>query len=487
MATNSVTSSTSGATFDVPSLVSQLMSVERQPITRLNTKQTSYQSKITALGLVKSKVAALQTAAQNLGSSSSSSLNSLKATPSDSTIFSATASSSAITGTYSLSVGSLAQSQKLVAVGQVSSTAAIGTGAATTITFDFGSIDISASNSHGGGSLSGGVYTNADFNSNGSGTHSVVIDSSNNTLQGIRDAINAASIGVTASIVNDGSGTPYRLALSSDSSGLSNSIKITTDGADASIDSLLAYNPAGTQNLSETVSAKNAALTVNGIAISKSSNTITDAIQGVTLSLSSLTTTPATLTITRDTTAVSDAVNNFVAAYNDLYTTMKTDSSYQTSGTALAGDSTLRSLQSQMRSIASTAVSSGTLTNLFDVGLSFKTDGTLQLDSSKLSSAMAVNFNNVASLFNSTTGFATRFDQWSSAAIAPAGTLSVKTNGITKSISDITNQIAALEVRMTSLEKMYTTQYSQLNATLLGMSQTSTYLTQQFAAMNAQK
>jgi flagellar hook-associated protein 2 len=470
MATSAINTSTTGATLDVPSLVSQLMAAERQPINKLNTKSASFQSQISALGLITSKVAALQTAAQALGSSSSSSLLAFSATSSNTNILSATASTSAVAGNYSLNVTSLAQSQRLVAVGQVSDTATIAAGTSTTISFDFGT-------------TAGAVFT-----PNGSGTKTVTIDSSNNTLQGIRDAINAAGIGVSATIVNDGSGFPYRLALSSDNTGASNSLKITTDGAGNGVDSLLAYDPGGTKKLTQTIAAQNAVFDVNGIAITKSSNTVTDAIQGVTLTLSSLTAplTPATLTVARDTAAISTAASTFVQAYNDLYTSMKNSTAYK-SGSALTGDATLRNLQTQMRDIAATAVGSGNLTHLFDVGISFKADGTMQLDNTKLNSAMATNFNDVATLFNSATGFGTRFDQWAKSTLAIDGTIANHTAAINKSISSISDQISTLETRMTALQKQYSAQYTALDVALTRMNQTSAYLTQQFAAMQAQK
>lgn len=464
------TSTTSSSSLDVNAIVTSLMSIERQPITKLNTKQTDYQAKITALGLIKSKVDAFQTAVKSLSNPSSGSFVAFKATSSDTTILSATANSTAVAGTYSLDVTSLAQSQKLVAVGQTSSTTAISDGTATTVTFDFGTIT--------GGTLTAGAYSGATFATNGSATKSITIDGTNNTLQGIRDAINAAKMGVSASIINDGSGTPYRLALSSDNSGTSNSLKISTTGGDGTINTLLAHDPAGVQNLSQTVAAQNAHFNVNGIPISKTSNSVTDAIQGVTLTLSKVTAAPASLTIVTDTTAVTDSVTNFVKAYNDLYSAMKNSSAYK-SKSALEGDATLRGLQTQMRSIASSTVSGGTMTTLGEVGLSFQVNGTLQLNSSKLNSAMANDFNDVANLFNSATGFATKFDAMSTSALAFDGTFATKTNGLNQSIKNIGDQITSLESRMVRLQKQYTTTYSNLNVLLSNMAQTSAYLTRQ--------
>lgn len=443
-----ISSATGGMmSLDVDAIVKGLMSIERQPIDRLNAKETSYKAKITALGNIKSKMAALQTAVKSLGSSSSSSLSIFKATPSDATIFSASAGSTAVTGTYSLEVAFLARSQKMVAAGQASSTANLaGDPSTTTVTFTVG-----------------GVGKN------------ISIDGASSSLQDIRDAINAADMGVTATIVNDGSGTPYRLALSADATGTSNSFTITTDAGDAAIDTLFS-------TMAETVSAQDAVFDVNGITITSASNTITDAIDGVTLTLSKETTAPVTLTVNRDTTAASKAVSDFVAAYNDLYGAMK-NAYARNSGSALEADPTLRSLQAQMQNILATAAGGGSLSNLFQVGVTSKSDGTLQLDSTKLNSAMSANFDDVASLFNSATGFATRFDNWAKSALAFDGTFASQTTSLNNSIKSLTAQRDSLETRMESVEAQYRRQFSTLNMTLAGMNQTSTYLTQQLSRM----
>lgn len=458
---------TSTTNLDVNSIVSQLMSVERQPIAKLNVKEAGYQAKLSAYGSVKGAVSGFQSAVQTL--SSASNFQTLKATPSDATIFSASAVSTAVAGTYSLEVTSLAQAQKLVATGQASSTSALSDGVATTVTFDFGTITGNTFNSTTGkyGTALSGVSTtlgspnitvastanlavgaaisgtgipagatiasitnatdfvlsanatatgnpvdvqaNATFTTNGSGTQNITIDSTNNSLQGIRDAINAAQMGVTATIINDGSGTPYRLSLSSSSPGVSKSMKITTSGGDGTIATLLAHDPAGlpaAQHLSQTVTAQNADFKVDGVAVSKTSNTISDVIPGVTLTLSKVTTTPATLTVARDTATVSSSIASFVKAYNDLAGTLKNLSAYDAAsrkGAILLGDATVRSLQSQLRGMLNTPVTgtSGTLTTLSDVGVSFKKDGTLEVNQTKLDSVMASNFSDIASLFAS--------------------------------------------------------------------------------------
>jgi len=272
-----ITGITAGAV-DVNSIVTQLMAVAHKPIDNLNTKSASYQTQLSVFGGVKSSLSSFESAVKNL--TGTGSFQAFTVNSSDTSTLTASAGATAVPGNYAIEVSSLAQSQQLIAAGQASSTAAIGSGASTTLNFDFGTISYDPLN---GGSLNTttGQYTGASFSSNGGGVKSVTIDSTNNTLTGIRDAVNNANIGVNATIVNDGGTTPYRLAFSSASSGISNSMSISVTG-DAAIGSLLSNDPTGTQNLAQTMEAKNANLKVNGVAITKSSNTVTDAIQGVT-------------------------------------------------------------------------------------------------------------------------------------------------------------------------------------------------------------
>jgi len=467
-----ITSSTTTA-LDVPTLVSQLMAVERRPIDQINAKISSTETKISSFGTLSSLVSSFQTAAKALGTG----LQKLATAPSDPNVLSATAASTAVPGTYAVSVAQLAQSQNLIAAGQTSTTATIGNGTATTVTFDFGAIS--------GGTLANGIYSGAAFTSNGSGTASITIDGTNNTLEGIRDAINATAMGVSATIVNDGSGTPYRLALSSSNTGVSNSFKITASGGDGSINSLLGYDPEGTQNLSQSLAAQNANLTVNGIAITSASNTVSEAIQGVTLTLKSTTTTSVNLTVARDTPAINTAATGFVDAYNALASQIKSRSAYGTDGKgagSLAGDSTLRIMQEQLRGIFNTPATGGTLASLGQVGIAFQRDGSLQLDSNKLENSIKTNFSDVSNLLTSSTGFATRLEAWAKSTLVAGGLIDTRTQNLNKYVKDQNEAVDRLENRMLALEKKFTNEYTNLNLLLSRMNSTSTFLTQQLGS-----
>lgn len=390
------TSGISSTNLDINGIVSQLMAVEQRPLVALAKKEASYQAKITAFGSIQGALASLQSAVQGLNSTSK--FQASKATSSDSAAVGAAASSTAVAGSYSLSVTALAQQQKLAAAGQASDTSAIGTGDPTTLSFDFGTIS--------GAAPVAGKYTGATFTSNGGGIKTVTLDATNNSLQGIRDAINAAGIGITATIINDGGASPYRLALTSNSAGQSNSIKISVSG-DAALSSLLAHDPAGlpaAQSFTETAAAQNAAFTVDGIAISKTSNTVSDVIGGVTLSLIKTTASPVTVEVSPDTATIRSAVEKFAKAYNDLNKTLADLSSYNSAtkqGATLQGDATVRSLQNQMRAILNTPVGSvaGAYSTLSQIGVSFQKDGSLAVDSAKLNSAITSHPGDIADLF----------------------------------------------------------------------------------------
>lgn len=386
-----------GSNLDVNGIVSQLMSVETRRLTKMQTEESSYQAKLSAFGQIKGAFSTFQSTMSAL--SNLSQFQPTTVTPADATIMTATASPIATPGTYAIEVTKMAQAQKLATAGLLSSSTPVGSG---TLVFDFGTIT-------GGTRDADGKYTGAAFQSNGSGVKSVTIDPASNSLSGIRDAINAANIGVAATIVNDGSATPYRLVLTDKATGAANSMKVTVSG-DPELSTLLSHDPAGTvaaQAMKETIKAQNAELTVDGLAVSKASNTVSDVIQGVTINLAKPTAgTPTTLTVSRDTSSVVASVNKFVTAYNSLNKILTDSSAYdKTSQSAaiLNGDSAVRTAQAGLRSVLASAVQGGYggFDRLSQIGVAFQKDGTLAVDSTKLNKALASNFSDVAGLFTS--------------------------------------------------------------------------------------
>ncbi len=390
-----------GSGLDVNSIVSKLMQTEQQPLLDLQKKEASYQAKLSAYGALSSSLSSLQTALGTLDNLST--FQGVNATVTDSSIFSASAASTATAGSYNVNVTKLAQAQVIATAGQSSTTATIGTGTATKLTFEFGSIS--------GGTLANGTYSGATFAVDPNrASSSVTIDNTNNSLQGIRDAINKANMGVTASIVSDGSTNPAHLVIKSNSTGATSNVKISvtaangTPGGDAALSSLLAYDPSGTQNMTQSVAGQDVAATVNGLAITSSSNTITGAIEGVTLNLAKVGS--SDVNIAANTSAVTSAVNGFVKAYNDLNSTIKNLTGYDAStkqAGLLIGDSAVNNIQAQLRRMMATPLtgSSGSLTTLSQIGISIDKTGVMSLNASKLSSAMSSNMKDVTALFSS--------------------------------------------------------------------------------------
>ena len=382
-----------GSGLDLNSLVTKLMDAEKVPLTALDKKEADYQAKLTAYGTLKSAFSSFQTSAKSL--SSSTRFGTTKATAADTTQLSATTSSIAKPATYSIEIDKLAQAHKLASAQFTEPASAVGTG---TLTIDFGTYD------SGGNTFTVNAARTAK---------SVVINGSNNSLAGIRDAINEAGAGVTASILNDGGG--YRLVVSGNDTGAANSVRVRVAGdgdannTDAGGLSQLAYDPTATPgngtNLEEKLAAQDAEFSIDGLPVKKSSNAIGDAIGGVTLRLLKADPgNPTTLTVARDPAEVKTAVEGFVAAYNELNTTIKGlggfDIKKQTGG-LLVGDATLRGVESQVRNLLSQRVdgASSGVASLSDIGVTFQRDGSLAINSGKLDDTLADASKNVAGLF----------------------------------------------------------------------------------------
>lgn len=463
MATSSVTSSSSassvngsalmkaigaGSGLDVSSIVSQLMTVEQQPITQLQKQQSSYQTRISALGTLSSAVTRLQTAVKSLVDPAT--FASLGATSSNSATITAAATSDAAPGSYAINVTQTAQAQIKAGPGLASSSSAESATASTgTFTLKVGS----------------GAPT------------TVTIDAGNNTLAGMARAINAANSGVTATVVNDGSDKPYRLVLSAKASGSANTVSLDTSNlAAGELHDVL-------DGLTEVVPARNANLTVNGIAVTSASNTVDGAIPGVSLDLQG--TGSSTVTVAANSDTMITNVSNFVGAYNTLSATVRNLSTYDaTSKTAgpLNGNSTTRNLMSQLRSIVSGAVSgmgSGPST-LGQIGVTLKSDGSLFLDATKLGKAITDDLPGLASVLGGAKGFATQIDSFATNALGKSGAIANETSGLNASITGIDGRISDINRRLVQVEANYKAQFGALDSMLASMTKTQDYLKQQF-------
>lgn len=459
-----LTASGVGSGLDIKGLVSQLMAVEQRPLTLLDQQEADFQSQLTSLGTVQGSLSSLQSAGQALAAAGTTAYGT---SVSDSTVLAAAAFSTAVGGNYSVAVTKLAQAQKLISpTGRTSLATAIGAGGATTLTLTLGTIT---------GTPVNGQYASAGFAADPAMTPvSLNIDSSNNTLPGIRDAINAAKAGITASIVSDGSSSPYRLALTSNATGAASSMKITVSG-DGAINTLLGYDPtASSQNLNQTQAAQNAALTVDGVAVTSATNTVSGAIQGVTLNLTKETASAITVSVQRDYSKLTTALNGLVSAYNSAGTAISTATA---KGAVLQGDWAVLGLQRQVRSILGGAqASGGAYTTLSQLGVSFQKDGSLALDSTKLSAALSSNVGSVSAL---ALAFGNAVKSAADTLLGPNGPISNETGGINRSIKDIGSRRTALQSRLDAVQARYQAQFSALDTLMSSMTQTSTFLSQQ--------
>lgn len=387
-----------GSNLDVKSIVESLMKVERRSIDAINARKSDYQARLSGIGTLKSALTSFQTMLGQV--SQASRFTGVKTSGFDDKMLSVTTTAKAAAGQYALDVSKLAQSQVTVAAGQASTTTPIGNGEPTRITFSFGTVT--------GGTLTDGKYAGASFAQDATRTGgSITIDSSNNSLEGIRNAINAANLGVQASIVNDGTGaTPYRLVMTSTDPGAGGSVKIDVsaalDGgtADAALTGLLAQDPAGTQNLTQQLAAQNAELTINGIAVTSATNKVTGAIDGVTLNLAKTGTT--SLTVAADSAVTKQAVTDFVKSYNELTKTLNALTVNDPKGSTigpLAGDASVTVLRSQIYRVMSQAVGTGEVQSLADLGIRTQADGTLSVDDAKLTAKIASAPGEVMQLF----------------------------------------------------------------------------------------
>lgn len=474
-----------GSGLDLNGLLTKLMAVEQIPLTNLDTKEASYQAKLSAYGSLKGAVSSLQSATRALKSTSL--YSSLSATVADTTIATASAVSTAVAGTYSIAVTALAKAQSL----------------STKAEFSSHSTDISAT--AGKIKIELGTFASGTFTANADKTP-VTIDvaATASSLDEIRDAINAANAGVRASVVyvgKNGSGTDvYKLALTANDTGSANSMRITVMDANDVVQTnntglaQLSYNPAlaaGAGNeFDVNIPAQNAQFTVDGITLTRSSNTVTDAITGVTMNL--LKESSTTLTIAKNTAAVKTALQTFVKAYNDVNKLAHDLSAYDSANkkaSVLTGDSGVRSLQSTLRQLIGTSVGPATLStrNLSAVGVTMQRDGSLELDTSKFDTAVTNSATDVATLFSSDTtatrGIAVQMSSVLDSMLATNGLLAARTDGINSSIKDIGKQREALNIRLVSIEKRYRAQFTALDSLVASMQQTSNYLTQQLASI----
>ncbi|MDL2356506.1 MAG: flagellar filament capping protein FliD, partial [Pseudomonadota bacterium] len=443
-----------GSGLDVNTIVTQLMAAERAPLNILQTKQSGFNAKLSAFGTLKSAISTFQTTVTALNATG---LGANSTTVGDATTVGASATSAAIPGSYAIEVSQLARQYKLSSAGHADATAQLGTG-----------------------SMSIQVGANA----------AVTIPAADYTLKGLSDAINAAKAGVSATIVNDGSAN--HLVITATDTGLANSIKVTAGAGLAEF----AYDPTSPPAGPPPVMVQNQAgqdakLKIDNIDIVKSSNTITDAITGLTLNLlKNNVGSPTTVTVAADKAAAKTAVTAFVDAYNKLSGTIKTMTAYNATtktGAVLNGEGGATAVVTALRRALNTAVPGGGLTALSDIGITFQRDGTLAADATKLQTSLDTNFSGVTALFAGTDGYATRLTAATTDMLGAQGLITSRTDGLNTAIKKNAVSQDDMNTRLNQTEKRYRAQFSALDSVISKMQTTSTFLTQQLTALENNK
>ena len=450
-----VTSQGIGSGLNIPAIVSALTSSYGAAQTnQLNAQQTGLNTEMSAYGTFKSALETLQAALTPLQSAGA--LAGYTATVADKTIASATTSAGAAAGQYTLQVQNLATPAILTSSPFTSANTVVGTGTLTI-----------------------GV---------GSASTSISVGSTNDTLAGIAAAINAASNnpGISASVLTTTAGA--RLVLTGTATGAANAITVTQSGGDGGL-AALAYDPAaGTTSLTQTQAAQNANFTLNGYPATSSSNVVSGAISGVSLTLLAQTATGAstTLSVAPDTSGAQTSIGTFVTALNGVLTSIQSLTGYdpttQTAG-PLNGNATLQSFQNQLQNIlgqVQTGAGSGAIQSLANLGITANAQGTYDSNASTLGNALSGNLAGVEGLLSGSSGLASRINSLVSGFTQTGGLLDTITQGLQTGLSNVAKQQAALNAQLATYSATLTAQYNAMDAAVAALKQTQTYLTAEF-------
>lgn len=436
---------------DIENLVSQLVAAERAPAAqRISRAATKVTTQLSALGTLRGSLSTLQGAVSPLKTTDT--FQGRRAEAADKTIFTASAGPTSATGTYAVEVKQLSSAQKLVSAAFAGGSAAtVGTGTLTI--------------------TSGGK------------SFDVAIGDSSKSLAGVRDAINAV-VGndtVQATLIQAVDGA--RLVLTSRQSGLANAITVGATGGDGGLAALV-YQPGGTTNLTQIAAAQNAQVVIEGFTVESTTNNVTDAIDGVTLNL--LTAKPGStfnLVVGTDESATRDKIRKFVADLNTTMGTLVKLRAYDADKKAAApllGDSLLRGIEESLRRqvLAPSSAAAAPYNSLNAIGVRLGAGGVFSIDESKLTKALAADFDGVARLFGGADGVATRVNDILDRALRSDGQVAARTSSLQASQRSLTKDGEALDLRMQSVEARYRAQFTAMDKLLSSLQSTSSYLSQ---------
>lgn len=478
-----------GSGLDVNGIVESLVAAESGPATaRMDQKEADLQVQLSALGTMKSGLSEFRSTFSNLKTTTT--FNSRTATVSGEG-FEASAGTAANAGTYSIKVNQLAQGQKMVSAGFDSEAASVGSGEL--------------------------IVTVGDSN------YTVQIAEDANTLGDIRDAINStlSGEGVVASILNvdDGEGgTHSRMTLTSGTTGSDGEITLSIgsgdgsgdegdDSGDGGLGGVLGGGEAGEgepaaepgpglqsliDGMEELVAAQDAIVEIDGLTVTSSSNTLTNVIEGVTLDLLAVNEDETgTLTIAEDNSSFVSEIQSFIEGYNTLMGLLSAADSYdsdsQASG-ALFGDSVMRGFRMSMSTTLGyiDKSSPSSFSSLAAMGITTNESGQLELDESKLTTALENGYDDVVDFFTAEdTGFAQRLDDFVYSYSSFDGLVQVRLDGLDARMSEIGDQRVALADRVAKVEARYRSQFQALDLMMSQLSTTSSYLAAQLSSTSS--
>ncbi|MCL2913121.1 flagellar filament capping protein FliD [Shewanella corallii] len=431
-----------GSGLDITGIVQVLVDAEKVPKEAIfdKTEQT-IESKVSAIGTLKSKLSTFQDALEKLKDGDS--LNQRSVSTGDSSFFTAEATKSAQPGSYNIIVEQLAQANKVGGTNVADATAGVGEGS-------------------------------LDFTVNGA-SFSVDI-ASGDDLAAIASKVNSAAdnVGITAAVVKSDAGS--RLVFSSQETGTDSAVNVTaTDTTGTGLNDMF-----GTGNLETIQDAKDSIIYIDGQKLTSQSNEVEGAISGVSLTLTDADLNEtSTLTIAQDNEAVTANVNAFVTAYNDLISSIDNLSSYDADkkeAAALQGDSMIRSLESQLRNTISERVDdgSGSTIALYDIGISVDRYGKMSVDSSKLSDAVENDMSKLESLFSTeTAGLANRLDTTVESYVKAGGVIDSRKNSYTSEQQRLDDQREAFARKMELLEARLLKQFNAMDLVVAQLNQQS--------------
>jgi flagellar hook-associated protein 2 len=449
-----ITSTGIGSGLNINAIVSDLTTAFGAAQTnQLTNEQNSLNTQVSAFGTFSSALSTLQSTLSTLENPDT--LAGFDATVSDKSIASASTSSGAVAGQYSLEVQNLATSATLTSQPIASSTSVVGTG----------TLSISV----------------------GSASTSIDITSADDTLSGIANAINSApnNPGVTASIISTTSGA--RLVLAGTATGADNSITVAETDGGSGLSSLV-YDPAGgVTNLTQTQAAQDASYSINGFGATSSSNVVSNAISGVTLNLlqASAANTPTTLTISPDNAAAQTSIGTFVTALNGVLSSVQSLTGFNaTTNVAgpLSGNATLEAFQNQLENILDAVNPSnpGGVTSLADIGITADADGSFDTNTTTLGNALSANLTAVGNLLGGTNGIATQINNLINSYTGTGGLLDNVNQGLQSSLSNVSRQQSALSAELATYSATLTAQYNAADTAIAALKESQTFLTAEF-------